>query len=124
MLISWLHIAKVITAPTNQRKKILAEVLDLAYYEKLELLAKDRSRELKSEISKNEMLYERDVETTKGKEAFEAKVAETTTEINLLSSEEKNIEKKSYETRSKIDSLQQLSIEESELKETFKKVNG
>ena len=54
-------------ARPNERKKILAEVLDLTYYEKLELLAKDRSRELKSEISKNEMLYERDVETTKGK---------------------------------------------------------
>jgi len=107
-------------ARPNERKKILAEVLDLTYYEKLELLAKDRSRELKSEISKNEMLYERDVETTKGKAALEATVAETTTEINLLSSQEKTIQKKSYEIRSKIGSLQQLSIEESELKETSK----
>ena len=107
-------------ARPNERKKILAEVLDLAYYEKLEVLAKERSRELKSEISKNEMLYEKDMETTKDKATFENTVAETNAEINLLSSEEKNTEKKSYEIHSKIGSLQQLSKEESELEKHSK----
>ncbi len=100
----------------SERKKILAEVLDLAYYEKLEQLSKEKSRELKSEISKNEAIYAKDLETIQNKSALEITISKCTFEIDEISSTEKTLEEKSYKIRSEIGSLQQLNKEILELK--------
>ena len=100
----------------SERKKILAEVLDLAYYEKLEQLSKEKSRELKSEISKNEAIYAKDLETIQNKSALEITISKCTFKIDQISSTEKTLEEESYKIRSEIGSLQQLNKEILELK--------
>ena len=75
----------------TERKQILAEVLDLSYYEYLENISKERSKEFKDKVSNNKAILDAKLLDVPNKSFIEEKVLLTEHEIAKITPEEEKL---------------------------------
>ena len=76
-----------------ERKQILAEVLDLSYYEYLETLSKDKSKKFKDKVSKNKAILNSKILDMPDKSYLKNKLVAIESEIKQISPHENTLTK-------------------------------
>ena len=99
------------TSTAARRKEVLAEVLDLSYYRRLEDKAREKSRALRERVNITSIEIDRKNEDLRGKSGREDRLRVVEGELKLLEPDSASLRVTSQRLTSRIESLEILSVE-------------